>query len=215
MHTRTVVRAGSGISGGFTRSDAAARVHGRRTRLGVLITLLLSGVATSLAAQTASGPVEYRIGIGDVLEIAVWKNDTMTRTVPVRPDGRISLPLVNDVPAAGLTPQALRDSLSAKLSAYIADPVVSVIVREVNSFKVSVIGQVKTPGRVNISGQTTVLDAIAQAGGFTEFASRSRIVLLRGEKNGTRRIPVDYDRIIDGGGMDNYPLFPGDIVVVP
>ena len=175
---------------------------------------LLGGPPDGVVTPAAQS-VEYRIGVADVLEIAVWKNDTMTRTVPVRPDGRISLPLVNDVPAAGLTPQALRDALAAKLSAYIADPVVSVIVREVNSFKVSVIGQVRTPGRVNISGQTTVLDAIAQAGGFTEFAARSRIVLLRQERTGTKRIPVDFERIVDGGGMNNYTLAPGDIVVVP
>ncbi len=193
----------------------------RRRPVPRLITLVLAGLLATAAmpafAQESNTPppVEYRIGVGDVLEIAVWKNETMTRTVPVRPDGQISLPLVNDVPAAGLTPSALRDALAAKLGAYIADPVVSVIVREVNSFKVSVIGQVRTPGRVAISGQTTVLDAIAQAGGFTEFASRNRIVLLRQERNGTKRIPVDYDRIVDGGGMDNYPLAPGDIVVVP
>src|SRR5690606_31710855 len=158
---------------------------------------------------------DYRIGVGDVLEIAVWRDETMTRTVPVRPDGRISLPLVHDVPAAGLTPAALRDALTSKLSAYIADPVVSVIVREVNSFKASVVGQVRTPGRIDIVGQVTVLDAIAQAGGLTEFASRSRIVLLRQERGTTRRIPIDYDRIVDGGGMDNHTLQPGDIIVVP
>lgn len=186
-----------------------------------IITLVFAGLfATAVApvsgqAAAAPPPVEYRIGVGDVLEIAVWKDETMTRTVPVRPDGRISLPLVNDVAAAGLTPAALRDALTAKLSAFIADPVVSVIVREVNSFKVSVIGQVRTPGRIDISGQTTVLDAIAQAGGFTEFASRGRIVLLRQERDGTKRIPIDYGRIVDGGGMDNYPLSPGDIIIVP
>ncbi len=163
----------------------------------------------------AAAGTDYRIGVGDVLEIAVWRNETMTRTVPVRPDGRISLPLVNDVPAAGLTPAALRDSLTAKLSAYIAEPVVSVIVREVNSFKASVVGQVRTPGRIDIVGQVTVLDAIAQAGGLTEFASRGRIVLLREERGVTRRIPIDYNRIVDGGGMDNYTLQPGDIIVVP
>ena len=186
---------------------------------------ILSAAAWPAAAQPANGAAtapaaaatgaDYRIGVGDVLEIAVWRDETMTRTVPVRPDGRISLPLVHDVPAAGLTPAALRDSLTSKLAAYIADPVVSVIVREVNSFKASVVGQVRTPGRIDIVGQVTVLDAIAQAGGLTEFASRSRIVLLRQERGTTRRIPIDYDRIVDGGGMDNYTLLPGDIVVVP
>jgi len=171
-----------------------------------------SAAGTNPPAATGA---DYRIGVGDVVEIAVWRNETMTRTVPVRPDGRISLPLINDVPAAGLTPAALRDALTAKLSAYIAEPVVSVIVREVNSFKASVVGQVRTPGRIDIVGQVTVLDAIAQAGGLTEFASRGRIVLLRQERGVTRRIPIDYNRIVDGGGMDNHTLQPGDIIVVP
>lgn len=173
------------------------------------------GLTPGAAAAQSGQLLEYRIGVADVLEIAVWKNDAMTRTVPVRPDGRISLPLVNDVMAAGLTPQALRDALAAKLTAFIAEPVVSVIVREVNSFKVSVIGQVKTPGRVNISGPLTVLDAIAQAGGFTEFASRSRIVLLRNEGKTPKRFDIDYSRIVESAGLNNYVLSPGDIIVVP
>ena len=179
---------------------------------------LAAAPAAAVSAQARPGPqalVEYRVGVGDVLEISVWKNEALTRTVPVRPDGRISLPLLNDVPAAGMTPEALRDSLAEKLTAFMADPVVSVIVREVKSFKVSVIGQVKTPGRVDITGPMTVLDAIAQAGGFTEFAARSRIALLRVEKKQQKRFDIDYDRIVDGGGADNYALLPGDIIVVP
>lgn len=193
--------------------QSARSSHGRIPTLALAL-CLAAGASPGLSAQSGQ-PVEYRIGVADVLEIAVWKNDAMTRTVPVRPDGQISLPLVNDIVAAGLTPRELRDALAAKLATYMADPVVSVIVREVNSFKVSVIGQVKTPGRVNISGPMTVLDAIAQAGGFTEFAARSRIVLLRSERKVARRFDIDYNRIVErGGGMDNYLLVPGDIVVV-
>lgn len=193
--------------------QSARPSRGRTPAVALLLCLAISA-GPGLSAQSGQ-QVEYRIGVSDVLEIAVWKNDAMTRTVPVRPDGQISLPLVNDIAAAGLTPRELRDALAAKLATYMADPVVSVIVREVNSFKVSVIGQVKTPGRVNISGPMTVLDAIAQAGGFTEFAARSRIVLLRNEKKVPKRFDIDYNRIVDhGGGTDNYLLVPGDIVVV-
>jgi polysaccharide export outer membrane protein len=187
-----------------------------RTALVLLIlAALLHGPAAGQSQDQQPGPIEYRMGVGDVLEVAVWKDEALTRTVPVRPDGRISLPLVNDVTAAGLTPAALRDAIAAKLTAFMAEPVVSVIVREVRSFKVSVIGQVKNPGRVDITGPMTLLDSIAQAGGFTEFANRSRIVLMRVENRQQRRFEVDYNRIISGYGTDNYALLPGDIVVVP
>jgi polysaccharide export outer membrane protein len=171
-----------------------------RTALVLLIlAALLHGPAAGQSQDQQPGPIEYRIGVGDVLEVAVWKDEALTRTVPVRPDGRISLPLVNDVTAAGLTPAALRDAIAAKLTA----------------FTVSVIGQVKNPGRVDITGPMTLLDSIAQAGGFTEFANRSRIVLMRVENRQQRRFEVDYNRIISGYGTDNYALLPGDIVVVP
>src|SRR5207245_1271651 len=122
---------------------------------------------------------EYRIGIDDLLDIAVWNVAELQKTVPVRPDGKISLPLVNDVVAAGLTPMELRDHLAKKMAIFIQNPDVSVVVREIHSLKVSVIGQVRSPGRYDIKGQATVLDALALAGGFTEFAGRRKITILR------------------------------------
>jgi len=174
-------------------------------------------------------PGEYRIGPEDLLHITVWKNEAMTRTVPVRPDGKISLPLLNDVLVAGLTALELRDVLTQKLAEYIPSPEVSVIVSEVRSLRVSVVGEVNKPARYELKSWATVLDALALAGGFTPFAARSRIVILRPEGNTVKRIPFNYtkltgtrdgllDRLLHPGGdgeQENFYLRNGDIVLVP
>ena len=175
-----------------------------------------------------SAPGEYRIGPEDLLQISVWKNETMSRTVPVRPDGKISLPLLNDVQAAGFTALELRDILTQKLAEYMPNPEVSVIVAEVRSFKISVVGEVSRPARYELKSWTTVLDALALAGGFTPFAVRSRIVILRPEGNTVKRIPFNYNKVISsreslldriinaaGEGQENFYLQNGDIVLVP
>jgi polysaccharide export outer membrane protein len=159
---------------------------------------------------------EYRIGPEDTLLISVWNNEALTRVVPVRPDGRISMPLLNDVQAGGLTPMELRDYLVKRLAEYMPNPELSVIVTEVRSFKVSVIGAVMQPGRHELKSWATVMDVLAMAGGFSEFASRSRVTVLRSDGRNTQRIPFDYDRAASGdGGQINFFLRPGDIVVVP
>lgn len=172
--------------------------------------------APAPAAPASGGPVgaDYKIGIDDVLDIAVWNNTTVSRTVPVRPDGKISLPLLNEVQAAGLTPSQLRASLMAKLVEYMPTPEVSVIVREVHSNKISVLGEVRKAGRYEISQRATVLDAVALAGGFNDFARRTKLVIMRQEGTGTKRIPINYNRIV-AEEDDNVILQPGDIVVVP
>jgi polysaccharide export outer membrane protein len=157
----------------------------------------------------------YQIGPEDVLEISVWKNPELSRTVPVRPDGKVSLPLVNDIQAAGLTPVDLRDQVTAKLSEYIPAPEVSVIVREVHSRKVTVAGAVKLPGRYELKSTMTVLEVIALAQGLTDFASRDRIVILRQNGQKTERIPFNYRKISDSAQQDNFLIRPGDIVFVP
>jgi polysaccharide biosynthesis/export protein len=158
----------------------------------------------------------YKIGPDDVLRISVWKNEEISRTVPVRPDGMISLPLLNDVRAAGLTPVQLRDVLRQKLEEYEPSPEISVTVMEVRSFKVSVLGEVIRPGRFELRSSTTVLDALALAGGFKDFAATSRIVILRPEGKTTKRIPFNYKKAATGGGeAENFFLEPGDIVLVP
>ena len=179
------------------------------------------------ATNHLGNPDEYRIGPEDMLQISVWKNDAVSRSVPVRPDGKISLPLVNDVQAAGLTALELRDVLTQKLADYMPNPEVSVIVSEVRSLKVSVVGEVIRPARYELKSWTTVLDALALAGGFTPFAARSRILILRPEGNTVKRIPFNYnkltasegflDRLLNAAGdaQENFYLQNGDIVLVP
>src|SRR5580765_3932240 len=158
----------------------------------------------------------YRIGPEDVLQVSVWGNDAVSRTAPVRPDGRISLPLLNDVQAAGLTPMELRDELGRRLAEYIPHPEVAVSVTEVKSFKVSVIGAVVKPGRYELKSRATVIDVLAMAEGFTEFAARSRVVVLRSDGSRTERLPFDYDKVAAGNaGQSNFYVHAGDIVVVP
>jgi len=164
-------------------------------------------------ANRGAAPEAYRIGPEDVLNISVWKNDAMSRAVPVRPDGKISLPLLNDVQAAGLTALELREVLTKKLAEYMPSPEVSVSVTEVRSFKVSVIGEVARPGRFELKSWTTVLDVLALAGGFTQFAARSRIVILQPDGKTMKRIPFNYNKI--AGEQENFYLRNGDIVLVP
>jgi len=171
-------------------------------------------------AAPAPGPAisaeQYKIGPEDLIAVSVWKNDAMSRTVPVRPDGMISLPLLDDVQAAGLTPMQLRDVITKRLTDYMPAPEVSVIVNEVRSFKVSVIGEVGRPSRYELKSLTTVLDVLAQAGGFNQFANRSRIVILRPNGKGMTRIPFNYNKVIASGGEEeNFYLQPNDIVLVP
>jgi len=177
---------------------------------------------TRTASRTAvpapgapAGRGDYVIGPEDVLDISVWNNTTISRTVPVRPDGMISLPLLNDVRASGLTPLQLRDDLMKRLTEYMPNPEVSVILREVHSAKVSVVGYVKKPGRFELKAGSTVLDMIALAEGVNEFAAPSRIVVLRNENGQTRKIPFNYKKVTSGGDQENFLLRPGDIIVVP
>jgi len=187
---------------------------------GALVLLAASVAGQSATAETPAvngarspEPDAYRIGLEDMLAISVWKNEALSRTVPVRPDGKISLPLVNDVQAAGLTPTELRDVLTKRLTDFVPNPEVSVIVADVRSFKVSVIGEVARPSRYELKSWTTVADALALAGGFTQFAARSRIVILRPEGQTMKRIPFNYNKL--AGEQDNFYLRNGDIVLVP
>jgi len=167
------------------------------------------------AAPFELSAAAFQIGPEDILDISVWKNPELSRTVPVRPDGKVSLPLVNDIQAAGLTPAMLRDQVTTKLSEFIPAPEVSVMVREVHSRKVAVVGAVKTPGRFELKSPMTVLEVIALAQGFTDFASLDRIVVLRQNGTTTTRLPFNYRKITAGAEQENFFVRPGDIVVVP
>jgi polysaccharide export outer membrane protein len=175
-----------------------------------------SGADVDHAVTQAQEVGDYRIGAEDVLDISVWNNSAISRTVPVRPDGKISLPLVNDVQAGGLTPTQLRSVLLKKLAEYVPSPEVSVMVKEVHSFKVSVIGEVKRTGRHELKGRATVLDILAMAEGFGEFAGKGRIMILRPEGKTMRQIPFNYNKVLsNNGALENFFLQPGDIIVVP
>ena len=176
---------------------------------------LESAAAAAPAAPAIEPAGAFRIGPEDVLDVQVWKNAELSRVVPVRPDGMISLPLVNDIRAAGLTPVELRQQITLKLSEFVPSPEVSVIVREVHSVKVAVLGAVRMPGHYEVNSSATVLDLIARAQGLTEFADRGRIVVLRQNGKATTRIPFNYRRVAEGDEQDNFVVQPGDIIVVP
>lgn len=190
-----------------------------RAWLVLMVVMAAGGLGAESRPSTtglAEAPSDYRIGPEDVLQISVWKNEALSRTVPVRPDGQISLPLLNDVPVAGLTPMELREALIQKLAPYMPSAEVSVIVTEVKSFKVSVIGDVPKPDRYELRSAATVMDVLAMAGGPTEFASRSHIVVLRTSGQKVQRLPFDYNKVSAGDTrQENFLLRPGDIVVVP
>jgi polysaccharide export outer membrane protein len=180
--------------------------------------LALAPLLANLAAAQPAGPEGevYRIGPEDVLNIAVWKNEDISRVVPVRPDGKISLPLLHDMQAAGLTALELRDRIRQALQPYEPAVEVTVIVAEVRSYKVSVLGEVVHPGRFELRRWSTVLDALALAGGFKDFAATSRIVILRPKGKTTQKIPFDYKKVVAAGGeAETVFLQPGDVVVVP
>jgi polysaccharide export outer membrane protein len=164
----------------------------------------------------------YVIGPEDVLDISVWKNPDLSRSVTVRPDGRISLPLIGDVTAAGLTPGALRRSITKKLQEYQETVVVSVIVNEVNSYRIFILGEVARPGTYLMKRRTTVLQAIAIAGGFNQYASKNKMVVVRervGSDGAEERTPVRFDDLVKTGGKgkkeQNLILRPGDTIFVP
>ena len=160
-------------------------------------------------------PAEYVIGADDTLHISVWKEPDLTATLPVRPDGKISLPLLNDVPAAGLTPMQLKDSITEKLKKYIADPRVTVVVTAMNSQRFFVTGEVVHSGPMPLLPDMTVLQALSAAG-FTQFANLKGIYLLRTENGHQVKIPFNYKEVVKGSHTEqNIVLKPGDTVVVP
>ncbi|MGO9864395.1 MAG: polysaccharide biosynthesis/export family protein [Terriglobales bacterium] len=166
------------------------------------------------AANNQAGP-DYVIGPEDDLHIAVWKEADLTATLPVRPDGKISLPLLNDVQAAGLTPQQLSASLTEKLKKYVADPHVTVVVTAINSKRIYVNGEVLHPGPIPMQANMTVLQAISTAG-LNQFANTKRIYVLRTENGKQQKLPVNYRKLLKGEQIDqNYLLQPGDTIVVP
>jgi polysaccharide export outer membrane protein len=166
--------------------------------------------------EIATDNDQYVIGAEDVLYIHVWKEEAFTRTVPVRMDGKISLPLVQEIKAAGLTPLQLKEVLTRKLKEFVENPVVSVTVAEANSYKVYVSGNVKTPGVYRLRSETSVAQIIPMAGGFTEWANQKKILIIRNENGREKRITVNYRKFIRGSDQDsNVILKTGDTIIVP
>jgi polysaccharide export outer membrane protein len=204
--------------------------------LSVLVIVGMTGtaVAQSLAASSpapdmsvrssetlhkgATAPVsDYQIGADDILAINVWKEPDLCRTVPVRPDGKITLPLIGEIQASGKTPRQLQQEIQEGLAAFVAVPEVTVLVQEVRSFKFNIVGQVVKPGSYPLSESMTVLDAIATAGGLGEFAKSNSIYVLRVGRDGSSvKLPFHYKQVLKGGVLsENVLLRSHDTIVVP
>jgi len=189
--------------------------------------LLAAALAVSAYSQSAanspqkSGSNEisaannstYVIGPEDTLHVAVWKEPDLTATLPVRPDGKISMPLLNDVQAAGLTPMQLADSIAEKLKKYVTDPRVTIVVTAMNSQRIYMLGEVQHTGAMALTPNMTGLQALATAG-FTQYANTKGVYILRQENSKQQKIPVNYKQLIKGNAP-NITLKPGDTVVVP
>ncbi|HXJ89385.1 MAG TPA: polysaccharide biosynthesis/export family protein [Candidatus Binatia bacterium] len=160
-------------------------------------------------------PSDYVIGADDTLHISVWKEPDLSETLPVRPDGKISMPLLNDITAAGLTPLQLRDEITEKLKKYVSDPRVTVVVTGMNSRRIFVTGEVLHTGPMTLLPHMTMLQALAQAG-FTQFANLKSIYLLRNENGKQVKLPFNYKEVVKGNHPEqNIELRPGDTIVVP
>jgi polysaccharide export outer membrane protein len=158
----------------------------------------------------------YQIGAEDVLDISVWKEPDVSRVVPVRPDGRISLPLINDVQASGLSPQELSRTVAEKLRKYLNDPQVTVIVTAINSQRIFVVGEVLRAGAFPLIPGMTVLQALSSAGGFTTYADMKKIHVVRQRDGKMVQLPFNYRDVLKGDNPDqNIKLEPGDTIVVP
>jgi len=189
----------------------------------ILIAALASGSVASAEEPVVRGegdpPNAYAIGIGDVIEISVWKSPELSVSVPVRPDGRVSVPLLGDVQAAGMTPLALKEDLTRSFRKFVTAPEVSVVIKEINSRKVYVTGEVATPGAFDLQPRTKLMQVLAMAGGLTPYSKRKVVVLRDNEDGGTegspdKRYEIDLGGIISGKRpQDNIVLLPGDTLI--
>jgi polysaccharide export outer membrane protein len=197
----------------------------KRTILGVVVLVMVAVFAVEAQQQkppsnpppsTQVNDNNYVIGPEDVLNVNVWKEPEVSGSVPVRPDGKISLPLLNDVQAAGLTPMQLMNELTEKLKKFITDPRVTVTVSTINSRKVYVLGEVARPGAVPLAPEMTVLQALTSAGGPTPYAKATKMYILRKENGSQNKLAFNYKEVVKGKNVEqDVVLKPGDTVVVP
>ncbi|MBS2028819.1 MAG: polysaccharide biosynthesis/export family protein [Deltaproteobacteria bacterium] len=193
------------------------RILGGSGICGLLAALALSGCATTSAPPAQPQTLtEYHIGREDVLEVSVWHSEDLSRTLPVRPDGKISLPLLGELTAQGKTAGELAGEIQQKLRPYVEDPKVAVIVREVNAPRFHVIGEVQKPGTFPLRGSVTLLQALAAAGGFNPFADQDAITIVRQQEGqATQRYTVRYSDMVKGNKGDAIYLDAGDTIYVP
>lgn len=199
-----------------------SRANSRLMTIVAFVLMLVGGCgSTGEVVDLTAQPqrvMEYIIGPSDVLSISILNQDAMDRTVTVRPDGMISFPLIEEISAAGLTPAQLEETMAVALSDYveILPGELSVTVDEVHSYTVSVLGEVRNPGRFEFKNSATVLDALALAGGLTEFASADEIMILRNQPDGLLRIRFNYEELMKKPDSDvELGVYPGDTVLVP
>ena len=196
-------------------------MRNRALGLVLLATLTVGGQMVGRAEGQSTAPeppANYVIGPDDVLSVVFWRDKDMSAEVVVRPDGKISLPLINDVQAGGLTPNQLREAVTAVARRYLEDPSVTIVVKQINSRKLFITGQVEKPGTYPLTGPTTVLQLIAMSGGLREFADGKRILIMRTDNKTGRQIGYlfNYRQVLSGQDLrQNIELHPGDTVVVP
>lgn len=185
-------------------------------RAGGVVAGLGIALAAASAGMAADPMPEFVIGVEDVLQILMPDHPELSVTVPVRPDGRISLPLVDDVTAAGLSPDELKASLVEAYRAFVTIPNISVLVQEIHSLKVYILGEVIAPGAFDLQRPVRVLQAIALAGGFTQYAEKNRVIVLREMDGKQERLEINLKRVYSGDSIEeNILLRPGDTLVIP
>ena len=204
--------------------------HGMRASLSwILVSTVVLGVLGCAEKRgdyevNLTAPSEFFLGPEDVLKVTVWKSPDLSGEVTIRPDGTISMPLIGDIPAAGLTANVLAKRIGERLTEYVSSPIVTVQVKEVNSYFIYVLGEVVRPGKYPLKSYANVVQGISLAGGFAPFASKSKIKVLRNvsigseghEKKRQIEIPVRYDDILKGTAVPgNFILQSGDVIVVP
>jgi polysaccharide biosynthesis/export protein len=208
------------LAGNFGTAQAAPQDKKSDKQQGTSVASARNDSSASDPAKPSTAPATtdpaYVIGPEDILDINVWKEPDMTRTVPVRPDGKISLPLINDVQAAGSTPQQLAANVTEKLRKYVQEPQVTVIVTAMNSQRIFVLGEVLRAGAFPLIPGMTVLQALSSAGGFTTFADVKKIHVMRLINGKQVELPFNYRDVLKGDNQDqNIKLLPGDTVIVP
>ena len=183
---------------------------------GCVILLMVIGASTVFAQDRDASDLEYQIGPDDLLDISVWKEETLQRKVVVRPDGKVSFPLIGEVQAASHSAEEIQNDITQRLKKYIPDPVVTVVIDKVSAYKIYVIGEVKNSGQYQVGHYLDVVQALALAGGLTPYAAENKIKILRRENNVVTVIPFEYAKVEAGIELkQNIILKRGDVVIVP